>query len=89
MNQNLPSHLKGKLALLSIIDKCVRNKNSQFTSRDHSSYPSHVSRRNYYSFDSTSLVQVNLQDTSHYQITRGILEAPDRYWRQLAQFRMK
>ena len=35
------------------------------------------------SFDETPLRSVRLEDTSHYQITRGILEAPERYWRQL------
>jgi len=35
------------------------------------------------SFDETPLRSVSLEDTSHYQITRGILEAPERYWRQL------
>jgi predicted ATPase len=26
---------------------------------------------------------VRLEDTSHYQITRGILESPERYWKHL------
>jgi len=29
------------------------------------------------------LVEARLEDTSHYQITRGILEHPERYWKHL------
>ena len=32
-------------------------------------------------FDDGALRQVALQDTKHYQITRGILERPERYWK--------
>jgi predicted ATPase len=34
-------------------------------------------------FDGGVLAPVRLEDTSHYQITKGILEAPERYWRML------
>ena len=27
--------------------------------------------------------EVTLEETSHYQVTRGILEAPERYWKHL------
>jgi len=27
--------------------------------------------------------KVQIEDTSHYQITRGILESPERYWKHL------
>lgn len=36
------------------------------------------------SFDGPSVARIRLEDTSHYQITRGILECPERYWRHLA-----
>jgi hypothetical protein len=29
------------------------------------------------------IVETRLEDTSHYQITRGILECPERYWKHL------
>ena len=35
------------------------------------------------SFDETPLRSVRLEDTSHFRITRGILEDPQRYWREL------
>ncbi len=36
------------------------------------------------SFDSAALPTVRLEDTSHYRITKGILEHPESYWRHLA-----
>jgi predicted ATPase len=35
------------------------------------------------SFDGGHLREVRLEETSHYQITRGILESPARYWKHL------
>ena len=35
------------------------------------------------SLDHMPMRSVTLEETSHYQITRGILEAPERYWRLL------
>jgi predicted ATPase len=35
------------------------------------------------SFDNDRIEPTRLEDTSHYQITRGILEHPERYWRHL------
>jgi predicted ATPase len=35
------------------------------------------------SLDDVPVRSVRLEDTSHYQITRGILESPERYWRLL------
>lgn len=35
------------------------------------------------SCDGPALAEVRLEDTSHYQITRGILEHPTRYWKHL------
>lgn len=35
------------------------------------------------SFDDGAIAPVDLRDTSHYQITRGVLEDPELYWRHL------
>jgi predicted ATPase len=35
------------------------------------------------SFDGGAIHEVSLENTSHYQITRGILNHPDHYWRYL------
>lgn len=36
-----------------------------------------------HSFDEPSLPSIELEQTSHYQITRGILQNPQRYWSHL------
>jgi predicted ATPase len=36
-------------------------------------------------FDDAALPLARLEDTPHYQITRGILEDPQRYWRHLRE----
>ncbi len=35
------------------------------------------------SFDEAALPDIAVEETSHYQITRGILDAPARYWKHL------
>jgi predicted ATPase len=35
------------------------------------------------SFDGGQLAPVRFQDTAHYQITKGILDSPERYWKHL------
>jgi hypothetical protein len=35
------------------------------------------------SFDGGEIASVRLQETSHFQITKGILDAPGRYWQEL------
>jgi predicted ATPase len=35
------------------------------------------------SFDGGKIEGTRLQDTSHYQITKGMLDAPERYWQHL------
>jgi predicted ATPase len=35
------------------------------------------------SFDDPCLPHVRLEDTAHFQITKGILDAPGRYWKHL------
>jgi predicted ATPase len=35
------------------------------------------------SFDDDTISPVRIEETSHFQIAKGILEAPERYWREL------
>ncbi len=35
------------------------------------------------SFDGGALREITLEETTHYQITRGVLDAPERYWKHL------
>jgi predicted ATPase len=72
-----------QLTLLALICDRVKNGDAQFVIATHSpillTYPGAV----ILSFDESPLAPIVLQDTSHYHITRGILEHPERYWRHL------
>jgi len=37
------------------------------------------------SFDDAALRRISLEDTSHFQITKGILQNPAVYWRHLQE----
>jgi predicted ATPase len=72
-----------QLALLALMHDLVKTGKSQFLIATHSpilmTYPgAHI-----ISFDKVPLGATTLQETSHYQITRGILEQPGRYWKHL------
>ncbi len=36
-------------------------------------------------FDEDGIAETTLEETAHYQIMRGVLESPERYWRHLIQ----
>ena len=75
-----------QLSLLTIMyDQVVRTARSQFIVATHSPILLTFPDADIISFDGESLERVTLEDTSHYQITRGILENPDRYWRHLRE----
>lgn len=73
-----------QLTLLARMAEMAAEGASQFLVATHSpillTYPGAA----VVSFDSASLPVVRLEDTSHYRITRGILEHPESYWRHLA-----
>jgi predicted ATPase len=70
-----------QLALLYLLRDHVKRGQTQFIIATHSpillTFPGAV----IVDFDDGALRQVALQDTKHYQITRGILESPERYWK--------
>ncbi len=72
-----------QLALLVQMARLARAGNVQFVIATHSpillTFPDAV----LISFDGGAIRPTRLQDTAHYQITRGILENPDRYWQHL------
>jgi predicted ATPase len=37
------------------------------------------------SFDDGRLERTDLKQTSHYQVTRGVLENPEQYWKHLRE----
>lgn len=72
-----------QLTLLAQMHAMVSARNTQFIIATHSpilmSYPG----AQLLSFDGDRPCEVQLADTSHYQVTRGVLEHPDRYMRYL------
>ena len=72
-----------QLSLLARMAEMVSAGESQFLIATHSPILLTYPGADIVSFDSPSLAPVRLEDTSHYQITKGILENPDRYWRHL------
>ena len=74
---------KRQLSLLALIADRVANGKSQFIIATHSPILLTYPGAQILSFDNGPLERVELHDTSHFQITRGVLEAPERYWRHL------
>ncbi len=74
-----------QLALLALIHHLVTRGRAQFIIATHSpilmSYPG----AQIVSFDETPLRCTAFEETSHYQITRGVLEHPEQYWKHLAE----
>jgi predicted ATPase len=72
-----------QLALLAIMYELAQTQQSQFIVATHSPILLTFPGAEIISFDETPPRCVALEDTSHYQITRGILENPERYWKHL------
>lgn len=72
-----------QLALLAQIANLVKMGNVQFIIATHSPILMTVPEATLLSFDDGILAPIQLENTAHYQITRGILENPARYWRHL------
>jgi len=72
-----------QLALLSRMSELVAAGRTQFIIATHSPVLLTFPEADIISLDDIPMRSVKLEDTSHYQITRGILEAPERYWRLL------
>ena len=72
-----------QLALLSRMAELVAAGRTQFIIATHSPVLLTFPEADIVSLDDIPMQSVRLEDTSHYQITRGILEAPERYWRLL------
>lgn len=72
-----------QLAFLSVLHELADKGDSQFIIATHSpiilAYPS----AQILNFDSTSLTEIDYENTEHYQITKGFLENPTLYLRKL------
>ena len=72
-----------QLALLVRMAELVRAGQSQFVIATHSPILLTFPDADIVNFDEAPLRSVRLEETSHYQISRGILEDPASYWRHL------
>src|SRR5262245_63778064 len=72
-----------QLALLARMADLAGAGTSQFVIATHSPILLTFPDADIISLDETPLRSVRLEQTSHYQITRGILEDPKSYWRHL------
>ena len=72
-----------KLVLMALKHDRARSGLSQFIIATHSPILLTYPDATIYSFDNGRLEKTTLQETAHYQITRGILDHPERYWRHL------
>jgi predicted ATPase len=72
-----------QIVLLARILEQTRRGGVQFIIATHSPIILTFPGATLLSFDENGIAPTRLEDTAHYQITRGILEHPERYWRHL------
>ena len=72
-----------QLALLARMADLTDAGDTQFVIATHSPILMTLPGAQIVSFDDPKLPDIALPETSHYQITRGILECPERYWAHL------
>jgi predicted ATPase len=72
-----------QLALLVQMDQLAKRKDVQMVIATHSPLLLTFPGATLISFDDGPLKEVRYQDTSHYQITKGLLDNPERYWHHL------
>jgi predicted ATPase len=76
-----------QLALLAQMAMLVAEGATQFIIATHSPILLTFPGAQILAFDGDSVRQVALEDTSHFQITKGILHNPGAYWRHLQENR--
>jgi predicted ATPase len=72
-----------QLALLAQMSALVATGRSQFIIATHSPILLTFPGAQILTFDGTVVQQVSLEETSHFQITKGILQDPAVYWKHL------
>jgi predicted ATPase len=73
-----------QLALLAQLHAFLESRNTQVFIATHSPILMTFPGASLLQIAEGGVAPVRLEDTSHYQITRGILEHPERYWQHLA-----
>jgi predicted ATPase len=74
-----------QLALLAHIAELASQGRSQFIMATHSPVLMTIPGATILSFDGSPVAPIRLEDTSHYQITKGILQNHASYWKHLIQ----
>jgi predicted ATPase len=72
-----------QLSLLSLLHAFVRSGNTQLFIATHSPILMTVPDAVLLEVTPEAVTETRLEDTSHYHITRGILQNPEQYWRHL------
>ena len=72
-----------QLALLSQMAKLVKTGGVQLVVATHSPILLTFPGASLLAFDGERIESIRLEDTSHFQITKGILDSPQRYWKHL------
>jgi predicted ATPase len=72
-----------QLTLLALMADRLATGKAQFIVATHSPILLTFLGAQILSFDDGSPHEIAIEDTSHYQITKGILECPERYWKHL------
>ncbi len=72
-----------QLSLLVQIARLVRDGGTQFVIATHSTILMTYPGASLLSFDGGSIKPTQIEDTSHFQITKGLLDHPERYWKHL------
>jgi predicted ATPase len=75
-----------QLVLLAYMWRLVSAGRSQFIIATHSPILLTFPGADLVAFDGQTLTRVKLEETSHYQITRGILQNAESYWKHLRVF---
>jgi predicted ATPase len=72
-----------QLSLLVQIARLARDGGTQFVIATHSTILMTYPGASLLAFDGSSIKPTTVEDTSHFQITKGLLDHPDRYWKHL------
>ena len=73
-----------QLTLMAIMARLIKKKKTQFIIATHSPILMTFPGARILSLNSDSICETTLEETDHYQITRGVLEFPEKYWKHLA-----
>ena len=72
-----------QLTLLAIMAKRVKSQKTQFIVATHSPILMTFPGATILNLDTDTIHETTLEETSHFQLTRGILDFPEKYWQHL------